>query len=57
MQDDLKEQQERKALLNIRDSFKKIIIINGYSKPRMDENGIITMGVLNFLLDEDSLDI
>lgn len=57
MQDDLKEQQERKSLSNIRDSFKKIIIINGYSKPRMDENGIITMGVLNFLLDEDSLDI
>lgn len=57
MKNDLKEQQERKSLLNINDSFKKIIIINGYSKPRIDDNGIITMGVLYFLLNEDSLDI
>lgn len=57
MKSDLKEQQERKSLLNINDSFKKIIIINGYSKPRIDDNGIITMGVLYFLLNEDSLDI
>lgn len=57
MKSDLKEQQERKSLLNINDSFKKIIIINGYSKPRIDDNGIVTMGVLYFLLNEDSLDI
>lgn len=57
MKSDLKEQQERKSLLNINDSFKKIIIINGYAKPRIDDNGIITMGVLYFLLNEDSLDI
>lgn len=57
MKNDLKEQQERKSLLNINDSFKKIIIINGYSKPRIDDNGIITMGVLYFLLNEDSLDL
>lgn len=57
IQNDLKDQQERKSLLNIGDSFKKIIIVNGYSKPRMDENGIITMGVLYFLLNEDSLEI
>lgn len=57
MKSDLKEQQERKSLLNINDSFKKIIIINGYSKPRIDDNGIITMGILYFLLNENSLDI
>ena len=57
IKNDLKEQQERKSLLNINDSFKKIIIINGYSKPRIDENGIITMGVLYFLLDENSLNL
>lgn len=57
MKSDLKEQQERKSLLNINDSFKKIIIINGHSKPRIDDNGIVTMGVLYFLLNEDSLDI
>ena len=45
-----------KSLLNINDSFKKIIILGDFSKPRMDENGIITMGIFYFLLNEDSLD-
>lgn len=56
MKDDLKEMQERKSLLNINDSFKKIIILGDVSKPRMDDNGIITMGIFYFLLNEDSLD-
>jgi predicted AAA+ superfamily ATPase len=51
-----KELQERKSLMNIDDSFKKIIILGDVSKPRMDENGIITMGIYHFLLNEDSLD-
>ena len=56
MRDPEKEYQERKSLLNINDSFKKIIILGDVSKPRMDENGIITMGIFYFLLNEDSLD-
>ena len=56
MQDTLKERQERKSLLNINDSFKKIIILGDVSKPRMDENGIITMGIFYFLLNENSLE-
>ena len=56
MQDTLKERQERKSLVNINDSFKKIIILGDVSKPRMDENGVITMGIFYFLLNEDSLD-
>lgn len=56
MRDTIKEKQERKPLLNINDSFKKIIIVGDVSKPRMDENGIITMGIFYFLLNEDSLD-
>lgn len=55
MRDDLKEMQERKSLLNIYDSFKKVIITGDVSKPRMDDNGIITMGIYYFLLNEDSL--
>ena len=51
-----KEIQERKSLINIKDSFKKIIIVGDISKPRMDDNGIITMGIYYFLLNEDSLD-
>ena len=56
MQDSLKEKQERKSLLNINDSFKKVIILGDVSKPKMDDNGIITMGIFYFLLNEDSLD-
>lgn len=55
MMDNLKETQEKKSLLNIDDSFKKIIIVGDVSKPRMDDNGIITMGIYYFLLNEDSL--
>lgn len=50
-----KQIQEKKALVNIDDSFKKIIIVGDVSKPRMDEDGIITMGIFYFLLNEDSL--
>ena len=52
---DSKKVQEQKSLLNINDSFKKIIITGDVSKPRMDDNGIITMGIYYFLLNEDSL--
>lgn len=55
MNDDHKETQERKSLTSIMDSFKKIIIVGDVSKPRMDDNGIITMGIYYFLLNEDSL--
>ena len=44
-------------LINKDDSFKKIVIIGDVSKPRMDENGITTMGIYYFLLNENSLDL
>lgn len=56
MKDDLKETQERKLLINIDDSFKKVIIVGDVSKPRMDDNGIVIMGIYYFLLNENSLD-
>ena len=56
MKDDLKEIQERKSLVNINDFFKKIIILGDVSKPRMDDSGIIIMGIYYFLLNENSLD-
>lgn len=55
MKDEQKENQEKKSLTNIADSFKKIIIVGDVGKPRMDENGIIIMGIYYFLLNEDSL--
>lgn len=50
-----KREQEEKSLLNINDSFKKMIIVKDYIKAGRDENGIITMNIFDFLLDEDSL--
>lgn len=50
-----KEEQERKSLLNINDSFKKIIIVGDDIKKKTDENGIITINVLDFLLEHDAI--
>ena len=49
--------QENNSLINISDSFKKIIVVRNNIKPRRDENGIVTMGIYNFLLDENSLNL
>ncbi len=38
------------------DSFKKIIVTGNDIKPRRNENGIVTMGILDFLLNPNSLD-
>lgn len=51
-----KQEQETKSLMNIRDFFKKIIIVKDDIKRKRDENGIITMSLFDFLLDEYSLD-
>ena len=55
MKDSSKEQQEKNSLENIDDSFKKIIVQKDYLKPKTDEDGIIRMGLMNFLLDDDVL--
>ena len=52
-----KENQEQRSLLKINDSFKKIVVVKDNIKPRTDDNGIVKMGIINFLLDEDSLDL
>lgn len=51
-----KREQEEKSLLNIGDSFKKIIIVEKNIVPRHDENGITTIGLKDFLLNAESLD-
>ena len=49
--------QEKASLLNIDDSFKKIIIVKDRIKPFFDENGILTINLFDFLLDKNSLDL
>ena len=51
-----KELQEKRSLMASHDSFKKIIVTGNDIKPRRDENGIVTMGILDFLLNPNSLD-
>ena len=37
-------------------SFKKIIVVYDSIKPRRDDNGYLTMGLKEFLLNQNSLD-
>ena len=51
-----KEQQEYNSFRYIPDSFKKIVLINGSSKPWRNDEGYVIMGMKYFLLNGDSLD-
>ena len=53
---DEKEQQERASLINVDDSFKKIIVVGTPSLVHHDDNGITTMSIYDFLMDEYSLE-
>lgn len=50
-----KEAHESASLLKIKDSFKKIIIVKDDIKPKRNEDGILTIGLKDFLLDKNSL--
>lgn len=50
-----KEQTEIRPFIATRDFFKKIIITKTRMKPWVDDNGIIHMGLYDFLLDENCL--
>ena len=47
-----KRSQETFSLKNSGDFFRKIVIVDGNEKPWTDENGIMYMGVIPFLLEE-----
>ncbi|QLY40143.1 ATP-binding protein [Hujiaoplasma nucleasis] len=51
-----KRKQEEKSLLNISDSFKKVIIVKDNIMPKRDEFGVITIGLYDFLLGKVGLD-
>lgn len=51
-----KRNQEIQPLMNIPDSFKKLIVVREHIMPFTDENGIAYIGIEDFLLDENSLD-
>ncbi len=49
--------KEERPLLNITDNFKKIIIVKGTKIPRYTEEGILVMGIIDFLLNDNSLEV
>lgn len=55
--DQTKMQQKQNSLIHIPDSFKKIIIVKDPIKLWRNENGIVVMGIMDFLLKPDSLDL
>lgn len=52
-----KEEQEKASLLNVNDSFKKIVIVKDVMKVQRDDKGITTMSIYDFLLKENSLEL
>ena len=54
--DEEKMQQEKRSLQQISDSFKKIVIVGDRMKLRRDEQGIVLMGIYEFLSDKALLD-
>lgn len=51
-----KQEQEVRPLKRIDDSFKKIVITSDAPAPLYSEDGILTMNIFDFLLNNDSLD-
>ncbi len=57
MESDEKIKQEQASLLKVDDSFKKIIVIGEETPVIRDVSGITTMGIYDFLLKENSLEL
>lgn len=53
---DDKKMQELRPLLNVNDFFKKIIVVNGDIPKYKNEDGILIIGIYEFLLNENSLE-
>jgi predicted AAA+ superfamily ATPase len=54
--DDEKIKQECASLLNIKDNFKKIIIVKDYVHPWYNDDGILTISLYDFLLKPEVVD-
>ncbi len=52
-----KRMQEKASLVNVNDSFKKIILVKEVVNVTRDEDGITTMSIYDFLLKENSLEL
>ena len=56
MDDETKEKTELRPLKAVDDFFKKIVVSKSYGKSWVDDDGILRINLIDFLLDEESLD-
>lgn len=49
--------QEERPLMNINDNFKKIIVVKSDTRHWITEEGILVVGIKEFLLDKNSMDL
>jgi len=52
-----KREQELRPFLKVKDSFRKILVVGDNIHPWVNDDGIMTIGLKQFLLDENSLDL
>jgi hypothetical protein len=57
MSDEEKRRQEEASLINVDDSFKKIIVVGEDTPVLRNDHGITTIGIYDFLLNENSLEL
>ena len=55
--DEEKRKQETNSLIRVSDSFKKIVVVKDDVIPWHDEQGILYLGIEQFLLEENAMDI
>lgn len=57
IEDEDKRIQETNSLNRINDSYKKVVVVKDDIIPWWDENGILYIGIREFLLDDRSLEL
>ena len=56
MDDPAQRERETLGLRKIGDSFAKIVVRGGYMRPTFDDNGILHVGLIPFLLERKIMD-
>ena len=55
--DEEKREQELASLKNVKDAFKRVVVMRNDIMPYHDDNGFLVIGLLDFLLNPNSLDL
>lgn len=55
MEDETKAGQELRPLLGVKDYFRKVIVSKTPAHPWIDENGVLHIGIYDFLIDESAI--